>query len=85
MEADGRISVVGPAWFFADTAQVVYDLDEPIVEKLDEVFHGGLFNENRRIESIKAHTALGGRLVHGSAGEEWWRPTPPRWTPSGTS
>lgn len=65
VEADGTISIVGPAWFFADTAQVVYDLDEPTVEKLDEVFHGGLFNENRRIESIKAHTALGGRLVHG--------------------
>lgn len=65
VEPDGTISVVGPAWFFADTAQVVYDLDEPTVEKLDEVFHSGLFNENRRIESVKAHTALGGRLVHG--------------------
>lgn len=65
VEKNGKISVVGPAWFFADTAQVVYDLDEPTVEKLDEVFHGGLFNENRRLEGIKAHTALGGRLVHG--------------------
>lgn len=65
VEQDGTISVVGPSWFFADVAQVVYDLDEPTVEKLDEVFHGGLFNETRRIESIKAHTALGGRLVHG--------------------
>ena len=65
VDADGRISVVGPAWFFGDTARVVYDLDEPTVQALDEVFHGGLFNENRRIESTKAHTALGGRLVHG--------------------
>ena len=32
---------------------------------LDEVYHGGWFNEYRRIEGIKAHTALGGRLVHG--------------------
>lgn len=32
---------------------------------LDEVYHGGWFNEHRRIESIKAHAALGGRLVHG--------------------
>ncbi|MEV8153393.1 hypothetical protein AB0R11_12375, partial [Streptomyces fradiae] len=27
--------------------------------------HGGWFNEPRRIESIKAHAALGGRLLHG--------------------
>ncbi|RKS07198.1 hypothetical protein DFP74_2855 [Nocardiopsis sp. Huas11] len=65
VDQDGRISIVGPAWFFGDTARVVYDLDEPTVQALDEVFHGGLFNENRRIESVKAHTALGGRLVHG--------------------
>jgi hypothetical protein len=65
VEPDGSISIVGPAWFFADAARVVYDLDEPTVELLDEVFHGGLYNEYRRLESIKAHTALGGRLVHG--------------------
>lgn len=65
VDPDGRISIVGPAWFFGDTARVVYNLDEPTVQALDEVFHGGLFNENRRVESIKAHTALGGRLVHG--------------------
>ncbi|WP_160050863.1 hypothetical protein [Nocardiopsis sp. FR4] len=65
VDPDGRISIVGPAWFFGDTARVVYDLDETTVQNLDEVFHGGLFNENRRIESVKAHTALGGRLVHG--------------------
>jgi hypothetical protein len=29
------------------------------------VYHGTWFNESRRIESVKAHTALGGRLVHG--------------------
>lgn len=28
-------------------------------------YHGGFFTETRRIESIKAHAALGGRLVHG--------------------
>lgn len=65
VERDGHISVVGPCWFFADTLQVVYDLEESTVELLDEVFHGGWFNENRRIEAVKAHTALGGRLVHG--------------------
>ncbi|MDE3721789.1 hypothetical protein PWG71_10350 [Nocardiopsis sp. N85] len=65
VDEDGNITIVGPAWFFGDTARVVYDLDEATVQALDEVFHGGLFNENRRIESIKAHTALGGRLVHG--------------------
>lgn len=65
VEPDGRISIVGPCWFFADALQAVYDLDEPTVELLDEVFHGGWFNENRRIEGVKAHAALGGRLVHG--------------------
>lgn len=65
VEDDGHISVVGPTWFFADTAQVVYDLDEPTTELLDEVFHGAWFNEYRRIEGVKAHAALGGRLVHG--------------------
>ncbi|MDA8370908.1 MAG: hypothetical protein M0026_13725 [Nocardiopsaceae bacterium] len=65
VEDDGQISIVGPTWFFADTAQVIYDLDEPTTELLDEVFHGAWFNEYRRIEGVKAHAALGGRLVHG--------------------
>ncbi|MFC4560313.1 hypothetical protein ACFO4E_00430 [Nocardiopsis mangrovi] len=65
VEQDGRITNVGPCWFFADAAQVVFDLDEKTVGLLDEVYHGGWFNENRRIESVKAHAALGGRLVHG--------------------
>jgi hypothetical protein len=30
-----------------------------------EVYHSTWFNESRRIESVKAHAALGGRLVHG--------------------
>jgi hypothetical protein len=34
-------------------------------QKLDELYHGTWFNEARRVESIKAHAALGGRLVHG--------------------
>ena len=34
-------------------------------ERVDELYHGGFFNETRRVESIKAHAALGGRLVHG--------------------
>ncbi|WP_344971734.1 hypothetical protein [Salinactinospora qingdaonensis] len=65
VEQDGRITNVGPCWFFADAAQVVFELDERTVGLLDEVYHGGWFNENRRIESVKAHAALGGRLVHG--------------------
>lgn len=32
---------------------------------LDEVCYSVWFNESRRIESVKAHTALGGQLVHG--------------------
>ncbi|MEV0975183.1 hypothetical protein [Microtetraspora glauca] len=44
---------------------VVFDLDEGEAGILDEVFHGTWFKGDRRIESIKAHAALGGRLVHG--------------------
>jgi hypothetical protein len=65
VEMDGSISNVGPAWFFPVTAKVVYDLDDEQTALVDELYHGTFFNENRRMESIKAHAALGGRLVHG--------------------
>ncbi|RSO11620.1 hypothetical protein DMH18_08480 [Streptomyces sp. WAC 06783] len=65
VELDGRISNVGPCWFFPAATSVVFDLDDEMGGTLDEVYHGGWFNEHRRIESIKAHAALGGRLVHG--------------------
>ncbi|QCX79880.1 hypothetical protein C9F11_31455 [Streptomyces sp. YIM 121038] len=65
VELDGHISNVGPCWFFPAATSVVFDLDEETGCLLDEVYHGGWFNEHRRIESIKAHAALGGRLVHG--------------------
>ncbi|MET7737967.1 hypothetical protein ABZT02_42765 [Streptomyces sp. NPDC005402] len=65
VELDGHISNVGPCWFFPAATSVVFDLDDEMGGTLDEVYHGGWFNEHRRIESIKAHAALGGRLVHG--------------------
>jgi hypothetical protein len=65
VELDGHISNVGPCWFFPAAASVVFDLGDEMGGMLDEVYHGGWFNEHRRIESIKAHAALGGRLVHG--------------------
>lgn len=65
VELDGTITNVGPAWFFADVAQVVFDLSVEDCIALDELYHGGFFNERRRVESVKAHAALGGRLVHG--------------------
>jgi hypothetical protein len=65
VEPDGHISNVGPCWFFPSATGVVFDLGEAEGQMLDEVYHGGWFNEQRRIESVKAHTALGGRLVHG--------------------
>ncbi|UWE12860.1 hypothetical protein [Actinacidiphila bryophytorum] len=65
VELDGHISNVGPCWFFPSATGVVFDLSEADGRMLDEVYHGGWFNEYRRIEGIKAHTALGGRLVHG--------------------
>lgn len=69
VELSGTITTVGPAWFFPVTAQVVYGLTQTEAETLDELYHGGFFNEYRRIESIKAHAALGGRLVHGCQSE----------------
>ncbi|MFC0601199.1 hypothetical protein [Streptomyces palmae] len=65
VELDGHISNVGPCWFFPAATSIVFDLDDETGGMLDEVYHGGWFNEHRRIESIKAHAALGGRLVHG--------------------
>lgn len=65
VELDGHISNVGPCWFFPAATSVVFDLDDEEGRMLDEVYHGTWFNEYRRIESIKAHAALGGRLVHG--------------------
>jgi hypothetical protein len=65
VELDGEISNVGPAWMFPATCRVVHGLDEAEAEQVDELYHGTWFNEPRRIESVKAHAALGGRLVHG--------------------
>lgn len=65
VELTGEITNIGPAWFFADVAGVVFGLDQAECMVLDELYHGGFFNESRRVESIKAHAALGGRLVHG--------------------
>jgi hypothetical protein len=65
VELDGTISNAGPAWLFGDTARIVFDLTEDETMALDELYHGGFFNESRRVASIKAHAALGGRLVHG--------------------
>ena len=62
---DGTIANVGPCWFFPAATGVVFDLDDEKGGMLDEVYHGTWFNESRRIESVKAHAALGGRLVHG--------------------
>ncbi|MDT0446669.1 hypothetical protein [Streptomyces johnsoniae] len=65
VEPDGRIANVGPCWFFPAATSVVFDLDEATGGTIDEVYHSTWFNESRRVESIRAHAALGGRLVHG--------------------
>ncbi|WP_131787478.1 hypothetical protein [Protofrankia symbiont of Coriaria ruscifolia] len=65
VELSGEITDIGPAWFFPATARVVYDLDADGAERVDDLYHGGFFNEYRRVEAVKAHAALGGRLVHG--------------------
>lgn len=68
VEPDGAISNVGPCWFAPAMAAAVFDFDEEMAALLDEAFHGTWFNESRRVESVKAHAALGGRLVHGCQG-----------------
>ncbi|MGA6170051.1 hypothetical protein ACPEIF_07345 [Streptomyces sp. NPDC012600] len=65
VELDGHISNVGPCWFFPAATSVVFGLDDDEGRMLDELYHGAWFNEHRRLESVKAHAALGGRLVHG--------------------
>jgi hypothetical protein len=65
VELTGDIANIGPAWFFNSTTRAVFDLGDAEGDMLDEVYHGGWFNETRRLELVRAHTALGGRLVHG--------------------
>ncbi|MDX6743805.1 hypothetical protein [Actinocorallia sp. A-T 12471] len=65
VELTGEITNIGPAWFFNSTTRAVFDLSDAEGDMLDEVYHGGWFNEARRLELVRAHTALGGRLVHG--------------------
>ncbi|MGW0531125.1 hypothetical protein [Streptomyces sp. NPDC003032] len=65
VELDGHLSNVGPCWFFPVATSVVFGFDEDEGKRVDELYHGGWFNETRRRESVLAHAALGGRLVHG--------------------
>lgn len=65
VELDGKISNVGPTWMFAEACKVVYGIDGHEAEVVDELYHSTWFTEGRRIEQVKAHAALGGRLVHG--------------------
>ena len=63
VELSGEIADIGPAWFFPATARVVYDLDADGAERVDDLYHGGFFNEYRRVEAVKAHAALGFSLA----------------------
>ncbi|KJE21371.1 putative aminoglycoside phosphotransferase [Frankia torreyi] len=65
VEMSEEISDIGPAWFFPTTARVVFDLDADDAERIDALYRGGFFNEYRRLTTVKAHAALGGRFVHG--------------------
>jgi hypothetical protein len=65
VQLTGEIANIGPAWFFNSTTRAVFGLSDAEGDMLDEVYHGGWFNETRRLELVRAHTALGGRLVHG--------------------
>jgi hypothetical protein len=65
VELDGHLANVSPAWFFPVCAQQVFGLDGAEADMIDELYHGTFFDESRRVESVRAHAALGGRLVHG--------------------
>jgi hypothetical protein len=65
VEQDGHITNISPTWFFAVAVPLVFGLSDEAGQFIDEAYHGTWFNETRRIESVKAHAALGGRLVHG--------------------
>jgi hypothetical protein len=65
VETDGHISNISPTWFFGVAVPLVFGLSDEAGQAIDEAYHGTWFNETRRIESVKAHAALGGRLVHG--------------------
>jgi hypothetical protein len=65
VEDTGHISIIGAAWFFGAALPVVFDLSDEMGQVIDEAYHGTWFNESRRAESVLAHAALGGRLVHG--------------------
>lgn len=56
---------VGPAWFFPVLCEKVFGLTHDEAEFVDDLYHGSFHNEERRILSVRAHAALGGRLVHG--------------------
>ncbi len=56
---------VGPAWFFPVLCEKVFGLTHGEAEFVGDLHHGSFYNEERRVLSVRAHAALGGRLVHG--------------------
>ena len=65
VDMEGHITNIGPAWYFAQCATLVYDLSIQDENRVDELFHGGFFNGPRLRDQLRAHCALAGRLVHG--------------------
>lgn len=68
VDLTGRITVIGPAWYFAQCARTVFELDQIDESRVDELFHGNFFNAARLRDQVRAHVALGGKLVHGCQG-----------------
>lgn len=68
VELDGHISNASLAWMLCVAMETVYDLSSETATVIDELYHGTWFNEGRRRDSLLAHAALGGRLVHGCQG-----------------
>jgi hypothetical protein len=68
VNASGHICNIGPAWYFAQCSELVYSLSASEASQVDELFHGEFFNGPRLRDQVRAHVALGGKLVHGCHG-----------------
>ena len=62
---NGELVNVSVAWFLPLCAQKIYDLTDDQAREVDELYHSGWFYEERRNDFLRAHIALGGRLIHG--------------------
>lgn len=61
---DGLIQNVSPAWFFPIACKRVFDLSKQEAEDIDNLYHSSMLYFGSQNDWLKAHTALGGILLH---------------------